>query len=86
MSGQQIYDILLKKYHLQLEMAAPGYCLAMFTIGDGEEAYRRMTDALLAIDCDITAGKWQSRQKQDGSEEEEISLYQLHPEEPQEIL
>ena len=80
LSGQQIYDILLKKYHLQLEMAAPGYCLAMFTIGDGEEAYRRMTDALLAIDRDITAGKWQSRQKQDGSEEEEISLYQLHPE------
>lgn len=56
LSGQQIYDILLKKYHLQLEMAAPGYCLAMFTIGDGEEAYRRMTDALLAIDRDITAG------------------------------
>ena len=80
LSGQQIYDILLKKYHLQLEMAAPGYCLAMFTIGDGEEAYRRMTDALLAIDRDITAGKWQSRQKQDGREEEEISLYQLHPE------
>lgn len=80
LSGQQIYDILLKKYHLQLEMAAPGYCLAMFTIGDGEEAYRRMTDALLAIDRDITAGKWQSRQKQDGREEEELSLYQLHPE------
>ncbi len=80
LSGQQIYDILLEKYHLQLEMAAPRYCLAMFTIGDGEEAYRRMTDALLAIDRDITAGKWQSKQKQDGREEEEISLYQLHPE------
>ena len=39
-----------------------------------------MTDALLAIDRDITAGKWQSRQKQDDREEEEISLYQLHPE------
>ena len=39
-----------------------------------------LTDALLAIDRDITAGKWQSRQKQDGREEEEISLYQLHPE------
>lgn len=80
LSGQQIYDILLEKYHLQLEMAAPGYCLAMFTIGDGEEAYRRMTEALLAIDRDITAGKWQSKQKQEGREEEELSLYQLHPE------
>ena len=80
LSGQQIYDILLEKYHLQLEMAAPGYCLAMFTIGDGEEAYRRMTDALLAIDHDITMGKWQRQQKMDGGEEEEISLYQQHPE------
>jgi arginine/lysine/ornithine decarboxylase len=49
-SGQDIYNILLHKYHLQLEMASSGYCLAMFTIWDGEEAYRRMTEALFKID------------------------------------
>jgi arginine/lysine/ornithine decarboxylase len=49
-SGQEIYNILLHKYHLQLEMASSGYCLAMFTIWDGEEAYRRMTEALFKID------------------------------------
>ena len=57
LSGQRLYDILLEKYHLQLEMAAESYCLAMFTVADGEEAYRRMTDALLAIDAQMTEGK-----------------------------
>lgn len=50
LSGQKIYDMLLEEYHLQLEMAAGSYCLAMFTIADDEEAYERMTKALLAID------------------------------------
>lgn len=60
LSGQQIYDILLEEYHLQLEMAATDHCLAMFTIGDGEKAYRRMTEALLAIDLKISAEKRES--------------------------
>lgn len=59
LSGQQIYDILLQKYHLQLEMAAGSYCLAMFTIGDTKEAYERMCHALLSIDRDIAEGKIQ---------------------------
>ncbi len=54
--GQRIYDILLKKYHLQVEMAAGSYCLAMFTIGDEEDAYRRMTEALLEMDRQMAMG------------------------------
>ena len=77
LSGQQIYDILLEKYHLQLEMAAADHCLAMFTIGDSDEAYARMTEALLAIDRDISAGKWQ-RQPENRSTGE-ASLYQIRP-------
>ena len=61
LSGQQIYDILLQKYHLQLEMAAGSYCLAMFTIGDTQEAYLRMTEALLAIDKEIAEEKFLSK-------------------------
>lgn len=56
LSGQQLYDILLRKYHLQLEMAAGKYCLAMFTMADGEEAYQRMTRALLEIDREAEHG------------------------------
>lgn len=50
LSGQELYDILLERYHLQMEMAAGSYCLAMFTIGDDAEGYARMTGALLEID------------------------------------
>lgn len=55
-SGQKIYDLLLRKYHLQLEMASSSYCLAMFTVCDNEEAYVRMTKALLEIDSELADG------------------------------
>lgn len=54
-SGQELYYILLEKYHLQLEMASANYCLAMFTIGDDKEAYTRMTAALLAVDKELAS-------------------------------
>ncbi len=52
-SGKWLYDLLLQKYHLQTEMASVSFVLAMFTVNDGEEAYRRMTEALLEIDGDM---------------------------------
>lgn len=52
-SGQWLYDILRGRYHLQCEMAAGSYCLAMFTIADGAEAYRRMAEALTEIDGEL---------------------------------
>jgi arginine/lysine/ornithine decarboxylase len=52
-SGQEIYNLLLEKYHLQLEMASVSYCLAMFTIWDEEDAYVGMTEALLEIDREL---------------------------------
>ena len=50
-SGKSLCDILLKKYHLQLEMAAETYALAMFTVNDTEEGYKRLQSALLEIDA-----------------------------------
>lgn len=57
LSGQRLYDILLEDYHLQPEMAAGSYCLAMFTVGDDEEAYERMTASLLDIDERMIKGR-----------------------------
>jgi len=54
LSGQELYDILLETYHLQMEMAAKDFCLAMFTVADEDEAYERLADALLTIDGQIT--------------------------------
>ncbi len=55
-SGQKIYDFLREKYQLQLEMASASFCLAMFTMADGEEAYSRMVEALLEVDRKIGEG------------------------------
>ena len=53
MSGKKLYDILLKNYKLQLEMAAETYALAMFTVNDTEEGYKRLQSALLQIDASL---------------------------------
>lgn len=53
LSGKQLYDELLNRYHLQLEMAAGNYALAMFTIGDTQEGYERLTRALLAMEAEL---------------------------------
>lgn len=49
-SGRWLYDTLLNRYHLQPEMAAETYVLAMFTVNDAKEGYERLTQALLEID------------------------------------
>lgn len=56
MTGQQLYDILLKRYRLQMEMAQGSYVLAMFTVMDRQEGYDRLCDALLQIDGELGSG------------------------------
>lgn len=58
LTGKRLYDILRQEYHLQLEMASVSFTLAMFTVNDGEEAYRRMTGALLEIDEGLEKGRY----------------------------
>ncbi len=48
--GQTLYDILRDEYHLQMEMAAGTYVLAMMTMMDSKEGWQRLADALLQID------------------------------------
>jgi len=59
-SGQHLYEILLKKYHLQLEMAGNSYVLAMFTIMDTKEGYERLTKALLELDEQASEESYQT--------------------------
>lgn len=56
LSGQQFYDILLERYHLQMEMACESYVLAMFTIGDTKEAFERLATAVLELDAELEVG------------------------------
>ncbi len=54
LTGQQLYDILRERYHLQLEMAAGSYVLAMLSPMDGPDGLERLARALLEIDGEIT--------------------------------
>jgi arginine/lysine/ornithine decarboxylase len=56
LTGKQLYRILLEQYHLQPEMAAEDYVLAMFTVNDTAEGFERMTEALLEIDRQLPKG------------------------------
>ena len=50
LSGHQLQELLRKDYHIEMEMAAPEYVLGMTSIGDTEEGFHRLAEALLAID------------------------------------
>ncbi len=49
-TGKDLYEILLHKYHLQMEMAAGSYIIAMTSPGDTHEGMKRLVDALEEID------------------------------------
>lgn len=50
LNGEELYQILLKKYHLQMEMCAGNYVTAMTSIMDRDEGFDRLTKALHEID------------------------------------
>ena len=51
MSSKRLYRILLNEYHLQMEMVAGTYILAMTSIGDTEDGMERLARALKEIDA-----------------------------------
>ncbi len=53
LSGPQLYDILLREYHLQAEMVCESYVLCMFTQQDTLEGYKRLAEALLEMDSKL---------------------------------
>lgn len=53
MTGQELYQMLLQKYYLQMEMAAPSYVLGILTGMDTSEGVERLVYALEEIDREI---------------------------------
>lgn len=45
-TGEKLKDILREKYHLELEMSAGNYCLAMATLADTPQELKRLSTAL----------------------------------------
>lgn len=50
LTGKDLYDILKDQYHIQLEMAAGTYIIAMTSVCDTDEAMARLCKALYDID------------------------------------
>jgi len=47
--GEELAEILRKKYHLEMEMTAPEYVIAMTSVMDTDEGLERLATALLEI-------------------------------------
>ncbi|BCN28727.1 arginine decarboxylase [Anaeromicropila herbilytica] len=52
-TGKMLYDKLLNKYKIQLEMASMNYVIAMTSICDSKEGFERLRSALIEIDFEI---------------------------------
>lgn len=53
LTGAALYERLLRKYHLQMEMASGNYVLAMTSIMDDETGFLRLSEALHEIDWEL---------------------------------
>ncbi len=57
MTGREIYDFLRQEHYLQPEMASDSFCLAMMTVMDREEAFSRLTEALVHLEKILEGGQ-----------------------------
>lgn len=56
-SGKQLQEIFLKKFHLQMEMSSGNYVLAMTSFVDTKEGFDRLAAALHEIDAGLQKNK-----------------------------
>lgn len=76
-TGKILYRHLLETYHLQLEMAAGNYVIAMTGPGDSEEGMRRLAEALEETDEKLICSgekKKTERKKQQWGRNERVYL------------
>ena len=53
MDGRQLYDMLLSRYHLQMEMCSGEYVTALCSLMDTREGFERLWAALEEIDAQL---------------------------------
>ena len=53
-SGVKLHDILRGKYHLEMEMEAENYVIALTGVLDNKEGFERLTQAFLEIDAGLS--------------------------------
>ena len=70
LTGRELYQILLERYHIQMEMESEYYALAIAAVGDTEEGFERLCHAIEEID--------EEQKEQAASQETEIKTV-YHP-------
>lgn len=53
MTGEELHQLLLEKYHLQMEMVSGYHVLGMTSLMDDNDGFKRLSDALHKIDSKI---------------------------------
>ena len=68
--GEELAETLRRKYHLEMEMTAPEYVIAMTSLMDTEEGFERLGTALLEIDGALRHCVESEQQKEKGESKE----------------
>lgn len=78
--GEELAETLRRKYHLEMEMTAPEYVIAMTSLMDTEEGFERLGTALLEIDGALRRRTESGRKEKAASETPEgLESKLLHP-------
>ena len=78
--GEELAETLRRKYHLEMEMTAPEYVIAMTSLMDTEEGFERLGTALLEIDGALRRQeKGESKEKERCETPEVTESKVLHP-------
>ena len=70
-TGSELYHMLLEKYHIQMEMESEYYALAIAAVGDREEGFERLCEAIEDIDREEASRE----KKQNWEEQDEKAVY-----------
>ena len=65
MTGSELAQILLEKYHIQVEMETEHYVLALAAVGDSEEGFERLCQAIEEIDQEEAQKKKEKREAEE---------------------
>lgn len=75
MTGSELAQILLEKYHIQVEMETEHYVLALAAVGDSEEGFERLCQAIEEIDQEEAQKKKKKEKQKNRRQEEQHTLH-----------
>lgn len=74
MTGTELAQLLLEKYHIQVEMQTEHYVLALAAVGDSEEGFERLCRAIEEIDQEES----QKKRKTEGQIAERVAYTSMN--------